>query len=98
MHPVRQAFPDHQLGNIAAFRLQHAAVAAIVAIEGAPSPPACTRHYCEVETAVGNDLAQALRRFGCKGPLRCAASLKARLRCVEAEQAGLPGMAANDDG
>src|SRR4051794_23128020 len=88
MHPVSQAFPDHQLGNIAAFRLQHPAVAAIVAIEGAPSPPAGAGNDSEVEAALGNNLAQALRRFSCKVPLRCAASPKARLWRVEAEQPG----------
>ncbi len=93
-----QAFPDHQLGNIVAFRLQHTAVPASVAIEGAPSLPAFTRNYCEVEAATGNNLAQALRRLSCNGPLRCTASLKARLRCVESEQADLPSMAANHDG
>jgi hypothetical protein len=93
-----QAFADHQLGNIAAFRLQHTAVAATVAIEHAPSLPAFTRNYCEVEAATGNNLAQALRRLSCNGPLRCTARLKARLWCVESEQADLPSMAANHDG
>ena len=93
-----QAFTDHQFGNVAAFRFQHTAVAASVAIEHAPSLPACTWNYCEVETATGNNFAQALRRLSGKGPLRRTASLKARLRRVEAEQPDVPRMAANHDG
>jgi len=39
-----------------------------------------------------------LRRSGCKGPLRRAASLKTRLWRIEADQPDLPRLALNHDG